>query len=478
MSALAHDFYLMHTHVPKLAQFYISMFASPRNNQHLSMDNIGHYKRICLLLCFNRVYMLEIQRIRQEKEAILAGLAKRNIDASQTIATILETDQNWRAAKTDLDQVAAQMNQLARSIGELFKSGQQAKADDLKAQTSTLKIQESQLKEQVSTLEENLQNLLYTLPNVPNEMVIQGRDAADNQHVFASGVIPQFDFEAQAHWDLAKKFKLIDFELGVKVSGAGFPFYRGKGARMQRALIQFFLDEAIAAGYEEFISPHMVNEASAYGTGQLPDKEGQMYYVTEDDFYLIPTAEVPLTNIYRDVILPDDNFSIKMCGYTPCFRREAGSYGKDVRGLNRLHQFDKVEIVRVEHPDNTAKALDEMLEHVKNLLEKLELPYRILRLSGGDMGFASALTYDFEVYSAAQEKWLEVSSVSRFDTFQSNRLKLRFKDDKKNTLCHTLNGSALALPRILAALLENHQTATGIQIPKALQAYTGFSVID
>lgn len=422
--------------------------------------------------------MLEIQRIRQEKEAIIAGLAKRNIDATSTLDAILETDQNWRAAKTQLDQIAAEMNQLARNIGELFKTGKQAEGSALKEQSSALKTQEAELKEQVSTLEDALQKLLYTLPNVPNDAVVQGRDAADNQNVFEAGTIPQFDFEAQPHWDLAKKYKLIDFELGVKVTGAGFPFYRGKGARLQRALIQFFLDEAIAAGYEEFISPHMVNEASGYGTGQLPDKEGQMYYVQEDDFYLIPTAEVPLTNIYRDVILPDGNFSIKMCGYTPCFRREAGSYGKDVRGLNRLHQFDKVEIVRVEHPNNTAQALEEMIAHVQNLLEKLELPYRILRLCGGDMGFASAMTYDFEVYSAAQEKWLEVSSVSRFDTFQSNRLKLRFKDDKKTTLCHTLNGSALALPRILASLLENHQTANGIHIPKALQPYTGFSVIE
>ena len=478
MPTLIYNFYIMRTHLPKLAQFYTYKRSFSRNNQQLSMDNIGHFERICLLLLNNRVHMLEIQRIRQEKEAILTGLAKRNIDASQTIADILETDQNWRAAKTQLDQVAAEMNQLARSIGELFKSGQQAEATALKEKTSVLKAQETELKEQVNSLENRLQTLLYTLPNVPHQDVVQGKDAEDNQNIFEAGAIPQFEFEAQPHWDLAKKFKLIDFELGVKVTGAGFPFYRGKGARLQRALIQFFLDEAIAAGYEEFISPHMVNEASGYGTGQLPDKEGQMYYVKEDDFYLIPTAEVPLTNIYRDVILPDGNFSIKMCGYTPCFRREAGSYGKDVRGLNRLHQFDKVEIVRVEHPDNTAKALDEMLEHVKNLLNKLELPYRILRLCGGDMGFASALTYDFEVYSAAQEKWLEVSSVSRFDTFQTNRLKLRFKDDKKTTLCHTLNGSALALPRILASLLENHQTEQGIRIPKALQAYTGFSVID
>jgi seryl-tRNA synthetase len=422
--------------------------------------------------------MLEIQRIRQEKDAIIAGLAKRNIDASSTLDEILALDQQWRSAKTSLDQVAAEMNQLAKSIGELFKSGKQEEAATLKAKTTELKTQEAVLKEEVNQLEEALQKLLYTLPNVPNEMVVKGKDANDNQTVHEAGTIPTFNFEAQAHWDLAKKYKLIDFELGVKVTGAGFPFYRGKGARLQRALIQFFLDEAIASGYEEFISPHVVNEASGYGTGQLPDKEGQMYYIQEDDLYLIPTAEVPLTNIYRDVILPGPDFSIKMCGYTPCFRREAGSYGKDVRGLNRLHQFDKVEIVRIEHPDNTAKALDDMIAHVSNLLDKLELPYRILRLCGGDMGFASSMTYDFEVFSAAQEKWLEVSSVSRFDTFQSNRLKLRFKDDKKTTLCHTLNGSALALPRILASLLENHQTENGIAIPKALQAYTGFSVID
>ena len=422
--------------------------------------------------------MLEIQRIRQEKDAIIAGLAKRNIDASSTLDEVLAIDQKWRTAKTALDTLAAEMNQIAKSIGELFKAGKQAEATELKAQTAVLKTKEAALKEEVNLLEENLQKLLYTLPNVPHEMVVKGKDANDNQTVHEAGHIPTFDFEAQAHWDLAKKYKLIDFELGVKVTGAGFPFYRGKGARLQRALIQFFLDEAIEAGYEEFISPHVVNEASGYGTGQLPDKEGQMYYIKEDDLYMIPTAEVPLTNIYRDVILPGPDFSIKMCGYTPCFRREAGSYGKDVRGLNRLHQFDKVEIVRVEHPDNTQKALDDMIAHVSNLLNKLELPYRILRLCGGDMGFASAMTYDFEVYSAAQEKWLEVSSVSRFDTFQSNRLKLRFKDDKKTTLCHTLNGSALALPRILAALLENHQTANGIAIPKALQAYTGFSVIE
>jgi seryl-tRNA synthetase len=341
-----------------------------------------------------------------------------------------------------------------------------------------LKANEGSLKAKVESLEAEITKLLYTLPNVPNEQVVTGRDANDNETVFEFGSTPKFDFQPFPHWDLAKKYDLIDFELGVKVTGAGFPFYRGKGAKLQRALISFFLEEASKAGYEEIQAPLMVNEASGIGTGQLPDKEGQMYYMPADDFYMIPTAEVPLTNIYRDVILPSADFSIKMTGYTPCFRREAGSYGKDVRGLNRLHQFDKVEIVRIEHPSNTAKALEEMIEHVKGLLEKLGLQFRILRLCGGDMGFASAMTYDFEVYSAAQDKWLEVSSVSRFDTFQANRLKLRFKDeDKKSQLCHTLNGSALALPRIVAALLENHQTADGIIIPEALRPYTGFDKI-
>src|SRR5690606_22169277 len=315
-------------------------------------------------------------------------------------------------------------------------------------------------------------------PNVPNEMVKAGKNELDNETVYEYGQEPKFDFEALPHWDLAKKYDLIDFELGVKVTGAGFPFYKGKGAKLQRALINFFLSEAEKAGYTEYIAPHVVNEASGIGTGQLPDKEGQMYQIPIDGLYMIPTAEVPLTNIYRDVILPSEDFSIKMTGYTPCFRREAGSYGKDVRGLNRLHQFDKVEIVRIEHPSNTAKALEEMLEHVKGLLEKLGLQFRILRLCGGDTGFASAMTYDFEVYSAAQQKWLEVSSVSRFDTFQANRLKLRFKTaDKKTQLAHTLNGSALALPRIMASLMENHQTANGINIPEVLQPFTGFKTI-
>jgi seryl-tRNA synthetase len=423
--------------------------------------------------------MLEIQRIRAEKDALVKGLLKRNIQAEATLDEILSKDQEWRAAKTELDNIAAEMNQLARSIGDLFKSGKPAEAASMKERTAGLKVKEAALKTTVDRFEEQITKLLYTLPNVPNELVPSGRDANDNETVYEQGATPNFGFEALPHWDLAKKYNLIDFELGVKVTGAGFPFYRGKGAKLQRALIQFFLEEASQAGYEEIQAPLMVNEASGIGTGQLPDKEGQMYYMKEDDFYMIPTAEVPLTNIYRDVLLPSPDFSIKMCGYTPCFRREAGSYGKDVRGLNRLHQFDKVEIVRVEHPSNTAQALEDMMEHVKGLLDKLGLQFRILRLCGGDMGFASAMTYDFEVYSAAQEKWLEVSSVSRFDTFQANRLKLRFKDaDKKTHLCHTLNGSALALPRIVAALLENHQDENGIIIPEALRPYTGFDRID
>lgn len=422
--------------------------------------------------------MLEIQRIRNEKEAIIEGLRKRHIDATDTLNQILVLDSDWRQNKTSLDNIAADSNALAKEIGDLFKAGKASEANILKEKTVALKSSEGALKLRVEELEKDIQTLLYTLPNVPNEQVKSGRDAAENETVFSHGERPKFSFEAKPHWDLAKKYNLIDFELGVKVTGAGFPFYRGKGAKLQRALIAFFLDEAEHAGYEEFISPHVVNEASGIGTGQLPDKEGQMYYIQADDFYMIPTAEVPLTNIYRDVILPGPDFSIKMCGYTPCFRREAGSYGKDVRGLNRLHQFDKVEIVRIENPKNTTAALEEMMQHVKGLLSKLGLEFRILRLCGGDTGFASAMTYDFEVYSAAQEKWLEVSSVSRFDTFQANRLKLRFKDaDKKSQLAHTLNGSALALPRIVAALLENYQMEDGIVIPEVLRPYTGFDSI-
>jgi seryl-tRNA synthetase len=422
--------------------------------------------------------MLEIQRLRSHKEEILDGLSKRNINATNTINELLEMDALWRENKTQLENISAELNQLSRKIGDCFKNNQAQEAQQLKNETQELKVQEAALKTHVDELDSKITTILYSLPNVPHVDVIQGRLPEDNQLIESQGELPTFSFTAIPHWDLAKKHQLIDFELGVKVTGAGFPFYRGKGAKLQRALIAFFLEEADKAGYEEFIAPLLVNEASGIGTGQLPDKEGQMYYAPEDELYLIPTAEVPLTNIYRDVLLPNEDFSIKLTGYTPCFRREAGSYGKDVRGLNRLHQFDKVEIVRIEHPKNSEKALNEMVSHVRDLLIKLELPFRILRLCGGDMGHASAMTFDFEVFSAAQEKWLEVSSVSRFDTFQSNRLKLRFKDaQKKSQLCHTLNGSALALPRILAAILENNQTPDGITIPKVLRAYTGFDRI-
>jgi seryl-tRNA synthetase len=423
--------------------------------------------------------MLEIQRIRSEKESIIEGLKKRNLDVTPILDSILNFDQSWRESKAELEAVSAELNKISKAVGEYFQQGRQAEANAAKAQTVELKEKEAILKEKVSGLEQEIQQLMYQLPNVPNDLVKAGKSEADNEIIEEVGSKHVFEGEALPHWEITKKYDLIDFELGVKITGAGFPVYKGKGAKLQRALITFFLDEAEKAGYEEFIPPLVVNEASGIGTGQLPDKEGQMYYVNEDDLYMIPTAEVPLTNIYRDVLLPSEDFSIKMTGFTPCFRREAGSYGKDVRGLNRLHQFDKVEIVRIEHPDNSAKALEEMVEHVRGLLRKLGLHYRILRLCGGDTGFASAMTYDFEVFSAAQEKWLEVSSVSRFDTFQANRLKLRYKAaDKKTYLAHTLNGSALALPRIVAALLENNQTADGtILIPEVLHKYLNFTTI-
>ncbi len=422
--------------------------------------------------------MLEIQRIRTDKEAIIEGLRKRNLDVTPIVNSILSKDHDWREAKTELETIAAEQNKIAREIGDLMKQGKKDEAEAAKAQTTSLKENEASLKEKVNALEAEIQVLMYQLPNVPNELVKAGKSEEDNEIVEEVGSKHVFAGEAFPHWEITKKYDLIDFELGVKISGAGFPVYKGKGAKLQRALISFFLDEAEKAGYQEFIPPLVVNEASGIGTGQLPDKESQMYYINEDDLYLIPTAEVPLTNIYRDVLLPSEDFSIKMTGFTPCFRREAGSYGAHVRGLNRLHQFDKVEIVRIEHPDNTAKALDEMVEHVRGLLGKLGLHYRILRLCGGDTGFASSMTYDFEVYSAAQEKWLEVSSVSRFDTFQANRLKLRYKAaDKKTHLAHTLNGSALALPRIVASLLENYQTEDGIMMPEVLHKYLGFEKI-
>jgi len=423
--------------------------------------------------------MLEMTKIRAERDAIIEAQKKRNIDVTATIDSILEKDQAWRGAKTQMESIASELNKIAKEIGELFKSGKAQEAEAAKARTTELKQEESDLKTTVDKLDEEITQLLYQIPNMPNDLVKAGKNEEDNEIVLTEGESAVLHNGALPHWELAKKFDLIDFELGVKITGAGFPVYKGKGAKLQRALIQFFLDEAEKAGYEEHIVPHVVNEASAYGTGQLPDKEGQMYYMPVDDLYMIPTSEVPLTNIYRDVVLPDENFSIKMTSYTPCFRREAGSYGAHVRGLNRLHQFDKVEIVRIEHPRNTERALTEMVDHVKGLLAKLGLHYRILRLCGGDTGFASAMTYDFEVFSAAQEKWLEVSSCSRFDTFQANRLKLRFKgSDKKNYLAHTLNGSALALPRIMASIIENYQTLDGIEIPEVLHKYTGFTRID
>ncbi len=422
--------------------------------------------------------MIEIQRIKENKSEVIEGLNKRGIHCEKEIDNILEIDQDWRNAKTELQDVSTKINAISKDIGRLFSTGDKEQAQALKTQSVDLKKQEAFLKAKVEDLQSTLTGAIMSLPNIPRPEVPAGKDEKDNEIVFESGESPKKEEVMLPHWDLANKYNLIDFELGVKVTGSGFPFYRGQGARLQRALISFFLDEASKAGYEEFSSPLMVNEESGIGTGQLPDKEGMMYHVGTENLYLIPTAEVPLTNMYRNTILPNADFSIKITGHTPCFRREAGSYGKDVRGLNRLHQFEKVEIVRIETPDNAESALQEMITHVKGLLEKLGLQYRILKLCAGDTGFASAITYDFEVYSAGQDKWLEVSSVSRFDTFQSNRLKLRYKDENnKSRLCHTLNGSALALPRIMAALLENHQTKGGINIPEALVSYTGFNVI-
>jgi seryl-tRNA synthetase len=398
---------------------------------------------------------------------------------NEKIGTILRIDEEWRSAKQTLENVLAESNGNAKIIAQLMREGKLDEANSAKARGIQLKEEEKSLVENVNLKANELQDLLYELPNVPNILVPKGKLDTDNEVVSQAGTIPTVQPFWQPHWELAKKYDIIDFELGVKVTGAGFPFYKGKGARIQRALINFFLDEARDAGYTEIIPPFLVNQASGYGTGQLPDKVGQMYHDAQDDLYLIPTAEVPLTNIYRDVLLKESDFPIKLTGYTPCFRREAGSYGSDVRGLNRLHQFDKVEIVRIEHPDQSYAVLDKMVAYVQGLLTKLELPYRTLRLCGGDLGFTSALTYDLEVYSAAQDKWLEVSSISNFETFQANRLKLRYKDqNNKNQLAHTLNGSALALPRILAALLENNQTEAGIKVPAALVPYVGFNLID
>lgn len=424
--------------------------------------------------------MLQVPYLRENKEAVIAGLAKRNnLDARERVDQIIALDDMRKSVQTELDSKLARANQIAREIGELFKSGKAAEANVLKEETATIKEESKNLEGKLAEAEEAIRQILYTIPNVPAAAIPFGRGPEENVTVESHGEIPVLHADAQPHWDLAKKYDIIDFELGVKVTGAGFPFYKGKGARLQRALINFFLERATAAGYTEYQAPLMVNADSGFGTGQLPDKEGQMYYMQVDDFYMIPTAEVPITNIFRDTIQKAEDFPIKACGYTPCFRREAGSYGKDVRGLNRLHQFDKVEIVQIAHPDQSYTLLEEMRNHVTGLLKELELPYRVLQLCGGDMGFASAFTYDMEVYSAAQGKWLEVSSTSNFEAFQSNRLKLRFREgDSKPRLAHTLNGSALALPRIVAALLENHQTPEGIRIPKALVPYCGFDLLN
>ncbi|WP_271423696.1 serine--tRNA ligase [Aequorivita sinensis] len=423
--------------------------------------------------------MLQVTDIRENKEKYIQALAKRGIDATSTLEDVLTYDEERRATQAQLDDVLAQSNSYSKEIGKLFQSGEVQKANELKEKTVALKESSKQLNEKMLVAAEKLQELLFTLPNIPNDLVPAGTDENDNEEIFKEGEVPTLHEGALPHWELAKKYDLIDFELGVKVTGAGFPVYKRKGARLQRALITYFLDKNTKAGYTEYQVPLLVNEASGYGTGQLPDKEGQMYHVGVDDLYLIPTSEVPITNLFRGDLLNNSDLPITCTSYTPCFRREAGSYGAHVRGLNRLHQFDKVELVRVEHPDNSYKALDGMVEHVQDILRELKLPYRILRLCGGDLGFTSALTYDFEVFSTAQDRWLEISSVSNFETFQANRLKLRFKDsDGKNKLVHTLNGSSLALPRVLAGILENYQTENGIKIPEVLVPYCGFDIID
>jgi seryl-tRNA synthetase len=424
--------------------------------------------------------MLQVAFIRENKEIVLKGLTKRNLkNGEELVVKTLSADEERRAIQTALDAILAESNKLSKDIGQLFKSGENQKATILKQKTVQLKDKSKELTENLQNKATELQELLYLIPNIPNNLVPTGSTEEDNETVFEEGTIPTLHKGSLPHWELAKKYDIIDFELGNKITGAGFPVYKGKGAKLQRALINYFLDKNTTAGYDEVQVPLMVNEASGIGTGNLPDKEGQMYHDAQDDLYLIPTAEVPVTNIFRDVILKENEFPICKTAYTPCFRREAGSYGAHVRGLNRLHQFDKVEIVRIEHPNNSYKALDSMVNHVKEILQELELPYRILRLCGGDIGFTSALTYDFEVFSTAQDRWLEVSSVSNFETFQANRLKLRFKNSEgKSELAHTLNGSSLALPRVLAGLLENCQTPEGIKIPKALIPYCGFEFIN
>ncbi len=423
--------------------------------------------------------MLQVQYIKDNKEAVIAGLKKRFFDAEAPIEKVLKLDEDRKSAQNKLDLSLAEQKKMAAEIGGLFKQGKGAEANDLKQKVAQMKNDSKELTAQLSQIAEDLQNELYNIPNVPHQKVVAGKSEEDNEVVLEVGEIPQLNDKALPHWEVAAKYDIIDFELGTKITGAGFPVYKGKGARYQRALINYFLDKNTEAGYKEFQVPHLVNEASGYGTGQLPDKEGQMYHSTVDNLYLIPTAEVPVTNMYRDKILKEEDFPIKATAYTPCFRREAGSYGAHVRGLNRLHQFDKVEIVQLQHPDKSWEALDVMVNHIKGILTELGLPFRILRLCGGDTGFTSAMTYDFEVWSAAQKRWLEVSSVSNFLTYQANRLKLRYTDkDGKKHLAHTLNGSSLALPRILAALLENYQTENGVEIPDVLKPYTRFDFID
>lgn len=423
--------------------------------------------------------MLQTVFIRENRDKVIQALAKRNMDAATLVDEVIALDEKRRSTQVELDTVLSESNKLSKDIGELMKAGEKAKAVILREKTTQYKEKSKELTEVLNTVTEELTQALYKLPNTPADIVPQGKSADDNEEVHREGDIPALFEGAMPHWELAKKYDIIDFELGNKITGAGFPVYKGKGARLQRALISYFLDKNTEAGYKEYQVPHLVNEASGYGTGQLPDKEGQMYHVGVDDLYLIPTAEVPVTNMFRDVIIEEKDLPVLCTGYTPCFRREAGSYGSHVRGLNRLHQFDKVEIVRIEKPEASYAALDGMVEHVKLLLKELKLPYRILRLCGGDMGFASALTYDFEVFSTAQDRWLEISSVSNFETFQSNRLKLRYRDrDNKNHLAHTLNGSSLALPRVLAGILENYQTPDGIVIPEVLRPYTGFDIIN
>jgi len=424
--------------------------------------------------------MLSLKLIQENKDLVIERLKIKNFDAKEIVEQILDLDQRRRSTQNSMDNNQAELNKMSKEIGDLFKQGKAQEANELKEKNTNLKNVVKEQSEELTSIENQLNNILVQLPNLPHISVPVGKGAEDNVIVRSGGSIPELHKDALAHWDLAKKYDIIDFELGNKLTGSGFPVYKGKGAKIQRALISFFLDRATEAGYFEVMPPLMVNEDSGFGTGQLPDKEGQMYHVTADNLYLIPTAEVPVTNIFRDVILNVKDFPVKMTAYTPCFRREAGSYGKDVRGLNRLHQFDKVEIVQVQHPDKSYETLEEMVNHVEGLVKALNLPYRIVKLCGGDMSFTSALTYDFEVYSVAQQKWLEVSSVSNFESFQANRLKLRYREEgeKKPLIAHTLNGSALALPRILAAILENNQTENGIKIPDVLKPYTGFDIID